>query len=88
MNLHKYVVEGKKVFVISSESSKPSGMITLRQGDWKGKALGRFNTVIEQLGKLEFTKEEKEEPKEEKGKSKGRKILSEIVRKFAESIKE
>jgi hypothetical protein len=85
MNLHKYVVDGKKVYVLSDKVSKPSGTLTLRQKDWEGRALGRFNTVVEQISNLKFTKETPEEVPEaapEKGKSR-KASVSEVIRKFS-----
>lgn len=63
--LHKYTVGEHKIYVISENQSKPSNAISLRPKDWEGRALGRVNTVMSQIGKLKFTQEEKpEEPKE------------------------
>jgi len=63
--LHKYTVDGHKVFVMTENQSKPASTLSLRQKDWEGRALGRVNTVLSQINKLKFTQEEKpEEPKE------------------------
>ena len=76
--LHKYDLEGKKIYVLSDAMSKPSGSITLRQKDWEGRALGRYNTVMSQLEKLKFTKEDKPEEEPEEMEAKKAAIAGEL----------
>ena len=76
--IHKYSVEGETFYRVTDKASKPSGPVMLRQDDWAGKALGRFDTVIDQLNNLKFNR--KEEKKEEKEEKKGKKAcISDVV---------
>jgi hypothetical protein len=64
--IHKYVVDGNVFLLLSDKSTKPAGTFSLKQEDWKGRALGRFGTVVGQLNNLSWTK--KDETPEEKEK--------------------
>ena len=61
--LHKYLVNKVPVFILTSSQSKPAGTFSIKQEDWRGRALGRFGTVIGQLDNLAFSK--KDIPEEE-----------------------
>ena len=88
--LHKYIVDGTQIFILNNSASKPSGTLSVKQEDWRGRALGRFGTVVGQLENLKFSKKEEELPVEEPGpKEIGKKsCVSKIVRDFASTIKE
>ena len=89
MFLHKYVVDGKTLYLMADKATKPSGTFSIKQEDWRGRALGRYNTVIQQMDNLTFTKKETEvaEPEEEKAPGK-KSSVSEVIRKFVSSISE
>lgn len=70
--LHKYIVDGKSIYIISDKATKPSGTLSLKQEDWRGRALGRFGTVVEQLKNLSWTK--KEDADSEEAPQKGKEI--------------
>jgi hypothetical protein len=61
--LHRYAVDNTPIFVLSNSPSKPAGTFSIKQEDWRGRALGRFGTVIGQLEGLKFSK--KDSPVEE-----------------------
>jgi hypothetical protein len=86
MNLHKYVADGKTFFLLSESPSKPAGTLSVKQEDWQGRALGRYNTVVKQLGSLTWTKKEEEEPSDSEPSKKA--CLSQVLRGFVSTIKE
>ncbi len=59
--LHKYVVGETPIFILTEKPTKPSGTFSIKQEDWRGRALGRFGSVVSQLENLSFTKKEKEQ---------------------------
>jgi hypothetical protein len=79
--LHRYTVDGKNLYLVSDKVAKPSGTLTVKQEDWRGRATGKYNTVVSQLGALSWTKEEKE-PAGEHGPEapKGKRAVSEAIR--------
>jgi hypothetical protein len=88
--LHKYVVDGTPIFVLKDSASKPSGTYSMKQEDWRGRALGRFGTVVGQLENLKFSKKEEdvsEEPGQEEVVEK-KSCVSKIVRDVVSKIKE
>lgn len=93
--IHKYVADGKTLFLLTDSPTKASGTFSVKQEDWQGRALGRFSTVAGQLEKLSFTKEEKVvEEKEETGKVEEKEktpkkaCVSNILRDLASTIQE
>lgn len=86
--LHKYSVEGNTLYVVDDKSSKPSGTFTVKQKDWRGRALGKYGIVLSQLGALSFSKkdselEKKPEPEQEKAPEQKIRALTEAIRKYA-----
>jgi len=86
--LHKYIVDGTPIFVLNSSASKPSGTFSMKQEDWRGRALGRFGTVVGQLENLNFSKKEEAVPEEEKVESPKKSCVSKVIRAFVSTIKE
>ena len=89
--LHKYIVDGTSIFILNNGASKPSGTLSVKQEDWRGRALGRFGTVVGQLENLKFSKKEEdvlEEPVQEEIPGKKKSCVSKVVRDLATSIKE
>jgi hypothetical protein len=94
MRLHKYIVEGKKVFILEDGTSRPTGNISLQDiKNWHGYAQGENSNVIikglenpKMFSKAEGKNEEvKESPEAEVPK---KSCVSKIVRDFASTIKE
>jgi len=85
MFLHKYIVDGKKVFVISSDTA-PSGQMILKQDNWHGRAVsGNYNRLInwiEEIDKeLGYSKKPGEkEPGSEEKKTKKKAYTEELDR--------
>lgn len=88
--LHKYVVDGKTLFLLSDGPTKASGTLSIKQENWQGRALGRYSTVVGQLENLNFTKEEKvkEEEKEKKAPASKKACVSKILRDVVSTIQE
>lgn len=82
--LHKYIADGKEFFMVSEESSKPSGIIRLTQNEWQGRAISGKSLALKQLSNAKFSKEEEIEelPKGKKS------CVSKVVRDLVSSIKE
>lgn len=88
MRLHKFIIDGKKIFILEEGTKRPSGNISLNDiTTWKGYAQGENSNVI--VRGLEnpkvFSKEEEkkeEEPKEKLA------CVSKVIRDFATTIKE
>jgi hypothetical protein len=82
MYIHKYIVNGQSLYLVSEKASRPSKNVTLTGQDWKGYSSGSsVGNAISFLSDLSFNKEEKKEPKE-----KTKKVVSEVIRKFATMI--
>jgi hypothetical protein len=79
--IHRYVVGGYNVYIVSSKSAKPGKTITLTAQNWHGFDSGsNVNKAINNLNDCEFSKEEKEreEEKDKKEKKAGMKVAAEL----------
>jgi hypothetical protein len=85
--IHKYDADGKTVYLISDKASKPSGTFSIKQEYWRGRAVGRYNTVLGQINNLSWTKKETAEEEEPTEKEK---IIraSKIASSFLDRIKQ
>jgi len=86
--IHKYDADGKTLYLISDKASKPSGTFSVKQEYWRGRAVGRYNTVLGQINNLKWTKQEKEVEEPEEAAPKGKQSLSETIRLFASKMKD
>jgi len=78
--IHKYDADGKTVYLISDKASKPSGTFSIKQEYWRGRAVGRYNTVLGQINNLNWTKKEIDEPEEdEKKKVRASKVATSFI---------
>jgi hypothetical protein len=99
MRLHKFIVDGKKVFILEDGTSRPTGNISLQDiKNWHGYAQGENSNVVikglentKMFSKAEAkTKKEEEASKQEQPVEAASKLscVSKVVRDFASTIKE
>jgi hypothetical protein len=84
MFIHKYVVDGHELFLVSEKASRISGILNVSPDDWHGRTSGAsVSNAVKFINSLKFKKDAPEaEPEEESEEKKKANNLTPVVQEL------